>query len=64
VLKTIGNFGHNVTHARINTEKGVAVDAIYIRDAHGQKITLPKDLETLAKAIAKAIQGDVATAIR
>jgi hypothetical protein len=40
------------------------VDAIYIRDAHGQKITLPGDLETLAKAIAKAIQGEVATAIR
>jgi [protein-PII] uridylyltransferase len=64
VLKTIGNFGHSVTHARINTEKGVAVDAIYIRDAQGQKITLPGDLETLAKAIAKAIQGEVATAIR
>jgi [protein-PII] uridylyltransferase len=64
VLKTIGKYRHNVTHARINTEKGVAVDAIYIRNAQGQKITAPTELSTLAKALAKAIQGEIATAIR
>ena len=64
VLKTIGKYRHNVTHARINTEKGVAVDAIYIRNAQGQKITSPTELSTLAKALAKAIQGEIATAIR
>jgi [protein-PII] uridylyltransferase len=64
VLKTIGNLRYNVTHARINTEKGVAVDAIYIRNAQGQKVTFQAELNTLAKALAKAIQGEVATAIR
>ncbi len=64
VLKTIGKLGHNVTHARINTEKGVAVDTIYLRDEHGQKITGAPRLEALARAIATAIRGETATAIR
>ena len=39
VFMVIGRFGFSVTHARIGTEKGVAVDAIYIQDVTGTKIT-------------------------
>ena len=39
VFMVIGILGYSVTHARIGTEKGVAVDAIYIQDMAGAKIT-------------------------
>ncbi len=64
VLKTIGRLGHNVTHARINTEKGVAVDTIYLRDDRGRKIGDMTRLHAVASAVAAAIQGEVATSIR
>jgi [protein-PII] uridylyltransferase len=64
VLKVIGDLGYNVTHARINTEKGVAVDTIYVRNQHQQKIIDSQLLDTLAHTISGAIQGEVATAIR
>ncbi len=64
VLKTIGTLRYNVTHARINTEKGVAVDAIYIRSPQGQKITDPIALDQLANELATTVAGEVATAIR
>jgi [protein-PII] uridylyltransferase len=64
VLKVIGSRSGNVTHARINTEKGVAVDAIYVRDSHGRKIQGHDALDSLARALANAIQGEVAMSIR
>lgn len=64
VLKTIGRLCYNVTHARINTEKGVAVDAIYIRTPHGKKITDSNALNQLVNELSQAIIGEVATAIR
>ena len=39
VFMVIGGLGYSVTHARIGTEKGVAVDAIYVQDLAGAKIT-------------------------
>jgi [protein-PII] uridylyltransferase len=38
VFKVIGNLGHSVTHARISTERGVAVDNIYVQDSQGNKL--------------------------
>jgi [protein-PII] uridylyltransferase len=38
VFMAIGKLGYSVTHARIGTERGVAVDAIYIQDVAGKKI--------------------------
>jgi [protein-PII] uridylyltransferase len=64
VLKTIGRLSYNVTHARINTEKGVAVDAIYVRTPDGKKISNPAALAHLAHSLAQAVTGEVATAIR
>ncbi|MCB1225456.1 MAG: [protein-PII] uridylyltransferase [Verrucomicrobiales bacterium] len=39
ILKSIGELKLNVSHARINTEKGVAVDVIYVRTAEGTQVT-------------------------
>ena len=43
VFLAIGQLGLNIAHARINTEKGVALDAIYVQDKTGGKIE-DKDL--------------------
>ena len=39
VFNAIGRLDLSVTHARINTEKGIAIDTIYIQDRAGRKIT-------------------------
>ena len=39
VFQVIGHAGLNICHARINTEKGVALDAIYVQDKAGRKMT-------------------------
>lgn len=43
IFMAIGQLGLNICHARINTEKGVALDAIYIQDKAEQKV-MDKDL--------------------
>ena len=54
IFMAIGRLGHNVTHARISTEKGVAIDAIYVQDAHNQKLTDREALDELAAAVTEA----------
>jgi len=54
IFMAIGRLGHNVTHARISTEKGVAIDAVYVQDAHNQKITDREQLDELANAVTAA----------
>lgn len=54
IFMAIGRLGHNVTHARISTEKGVAIDAIYVQDEHSQKITDREKLDELAAAVTEA----------
>lgn len=54
IFMAIGRLGHNVTHARISTEKGVAIDAIYVQDEHNQKITDREQLDALAAAVTQA----------
>jgi [protein-PII] uridylyltransferase len=54
IFMAIGRLGHNVTHARISTEKGVAIDAIYVQDEHSRKITDREQLDELAAAVTKA----------
>ncbi|HEY1051323.1 MAG TPA: [protein-PII] uridylyltransferase [Prosthecobacter sp.] len=54
IFMAIGRLGHSVTHARINTEKGVAIDTIYVQDENDKKITDRKQLDELAKAVHNA----------
>jgi [protein-PII] uridylyltransferase len=56
VFKVIGNLGHSVTHARISTERGVAVDSIYVQDAQGQKLTDPEVFMELKQRLEARIQ--------
>jgi [protein-PII] uridylyltransferase len=53
----IGKLNLNVTHARINTEKGVAIDAIYIQTQNDQKIRDKEALNELQTALTQAVFG-------
>lgn len=55
IFMAIGRLGHNVTHARISTEKGVAIDAIYIQDENGRKLVDRGQLGSLADAVHAAV---------
>lgn len=55
VFMTIGGLGHSVTHARINTEKGAAIDTIYLQDATGRKIADRDALLTLRDALERVV---------
>ncbi len=47
LFNTINQYGLNTAHARICTEKGVALDTLYITTADGQKIQDPERLKQL-----------------
>ncbi len=55
VFMAIGQHGLSVCHARINTEKGVAIDAIYLQDAAGKKITDRDMLLALRETVERAV---------
>lgn len=55
----IGKHGFSVTHARIGTECGVAVDAIYLQDVSGRKITDEALWMPLKIALEQAVIGSV-----
>ena len=55
VFMTIGQLGLNIAHARINTEKGVALDAIYVQDKAGVKIQDKEVLAELKKKLDAAV---------
>lgn len=58
MFRVIVEQGANVTFARINTEKGAAIDSIYITDEDGHKILDPARLDLLEKALATVITPD------
>jgi [protein-PII] uridylyltransferase len=58
VFMAVGRLGLNVTHARINTEKGAAIDTIYVQDGQGCKITNKEKLDELANAVNAAALSD------
>ncbi|MBK8094727.1 MAG: [protein-PII] uridylyltransferase [Verrucomicrobiaceae bacterium] len=60
IFMAVGRLGLNVTHARINTEKGAAIDTIYIQDEQGCKITDKDRVEDLAKLTSAAAMTVVA----
>ena len=55
VFVSIGRLGLNITHARINTEKGAALDSFYIQTMDGQKITDKAVLDELKEVLTKAV---------
>ncbi|MDZ4288789.1 MAG: [protein-PII] uridylyltransferase [Prosthecobacter sp.] len=57
LFMAIGNLDMEVTHARINTEKGVAIDAIYVQDEDGKKLLGHKRLAALQRSIDEAVFG-------
>lgn len=57
IFITIGRLSLSVTHARINTEKGVAIDAIYIQTENGDKIRDKEALSALQQGLNTAVFG-------
>jgi [protein-PII] uridylyltransferase len=55
IFMAIGKLRFSVTHARISTEKGVAIDAIYVQDENGHKLTERTQLDALANAVHDAV---------
>ena len=57
VFTTIGRLGFSVTHARIGTERGVAVDAIYLQDVTGSKISDREIVMQLKQQLGERVLG-------
>lgn len=57
IFMAIGKLNLNVTHARINTEKGVAIDSIYIQTQNDHKIRDKEALAALQEALTQAVFG-------
>ena len=54
VFDTIGQLGLAITHARINTEKGAAIDSFCLTGPDGKKITDPDLLRQLKTNLEEA----------
>ena len=54
VFDTIGQLGLAITHARINTEKGAAIDSFCLTGPDGKKITDPALLRQLKTNLEEA----------
>lgn len=62
IFQGIGSLEMEITHARINTERGAAIDSLCISDNTGNKITDPEALKQLTQVLNEAIglkSGDV-----
>jgi [protein-PII] uridylyltransferase len=55
IFNSIGRLGLNITHARINTEKGAALDTFYVQTMDGQKVMERETLDALREALNKAV---------
>jgi [protein-PII] uridylyltransferase len=55
VFLTVGKLGLNICHARINTEKGVALDAIYVQDKADRKVVDKEVLDELRQRLNHAV---------
>jgi [protein-PII] uridylyltransferase len=56
LAKSIYDHGFDITFARINTERGVALDTFYIESANHQPVEDTKRLHALRDALAKVIK--------
>lgn len=55
LFTAIGKLGLEITHARINTEKGAAIDSFCVTDTSGRKITDPELLAKLHHDVEAAV---------
>ncbi|MFZ9941428.1 MAG: hypothetical protein ACO3F7_04680, partial [Luteolibacter sp.] len=55
LFHTINHYGLNTAHARICTEKGVAMDTLYITTAQGGKVDDPHILQLLEQRVSTLI---------
>ncbi len=55
VFSTIGNLDLEITHARIGTEKGAAVDTLCVTNPAGEPITDPAALKSLKYTVRRAV---------
>ncbi len=55
LFHVVNEHGLNTSHARICTEKGVAMDTLYITTADGRKITDPETLRSLEERLAAIV---------
>jgi len=55
LFSTIGNLGLEITHARISTEKGAAIDTLCVTTAAGEPVTDPGMLKNLKQAVRRAV---------
>jgi len=51
IFMAIGRLRKNVTHARISTEKGMAIDSIYIQDENDRKLASEAELKSVEEAV-------------
>jgi len=55
LFSTINRYDLNTAHARICTEKGVAMDTLYITDRNGNKVHDPNVLDRLRENFADLV---------
>jgi [protein-PII] uridylyltransferase len=61
LFQAINQHGLNTAHARICTEKGVAMDTLYITTHDGEKVTDPATLDSLNHRLSVLIGDPQAT---
>ncbi len=55
IFQAIGSLGLDITHARINTERGAAIDSFCVVGDFGQKLNDPARLEALRHRVCEAV---------
>jgi [protein-PII] uridylyltransferase len=56
ISHVLSDLGLDISTAKICTEKGAAVDAFYVSEFQGSKITEPVRLQAVERAIRQAIE--------
>jgi [protein-PII] uridylyltransferase len=57
VLKTVNDHGLQTVHSRICTEKGAALDSIFVQTLKGRKLVDPEAIKGLEESIRKLLSG-------
>ena len=57
VLKTVNDHGLQTVHSRICTEKGAALDSIFVQTLEGHKLVDPEAIKNLEESIRELLSG-------